>query len=150
MKRLTELELDVVITLLESSLDAGWMGERAKAAERALKKLTVPKKPRAEKLDSRYEMFVDLIFRAHKHYVRTSTEPNVGVTPIFSAAAGQQLKELLKSCPNLNETQFRRWLKNYHQSENHNAYDSPSYYISSLPRYEGGPLNKFGRMNAAD
>ena len=106
------------------------------------------KKTKPSKADPRHRIFMDLIDRAHRFYVKDSKgKPS---TPMFGSSAGNNLKRLLKSLPNLEEKQFRGWLTNYHKSENHNPYDSPAQYILKLPTYEGGPVNKFGRLDATD
>ena len=97
--------------------------------------------------DPRHRLFTELIFRAHKHFLKDN-EGNP-VQPLFGPSAGSNLKKLLKSYPKLDEKKFRMWLTNYHTSENHNPYDSPAQFILKLPNYEGGPLNKFGRPSEA-
>lgn len=95
----------------------------------------------SKKTDSRHRVFMELIFKAHKYYVK--------VDPLLGPAAGSNLKRLLNSQPNLNKEQFIVWLENYHTSENHNPADSPAHYIPRLKDYELGTLNKFGRPNVA-
>jgi hypothetical protein len=94
-----------------------------------------PSKPKTT--DLRFKPFIDLIYKAHKHFVQ--------VDPILGSRPGKYVKELLASQPKLTAEEFRVWLENYHNSENHNPADSPAYYIPKLKNYELGPLNTYGR-----
>lgn len=89
------------------------------------------------KRDARHPRFMELIFKAHEHYVK--------VPPNFGSAAGNNLRRLLKGDPRLDEKRFIKMLRHYHQSEDHARANSPAYYIPTLPKYELGPLNKWGR-----
>lgn len=94
-----------------------------------------PSEPK--KQDGRHRRFMELIFKAHEHYVK--------VPPNFGSAAGNNLRRLLKGDPRLDEKRFIKMLRHYHQSEDHARANSPAYYIPTLPKYELGPLNKWGR-----
>lgn len=80
---------------------------------------------------------MELIIRAHKHYVK--------VSPMIGSPAGKNLKRLLATCPVLTEKRFVKMLTHYHESSDHARAESPHAYILKLPKYELGPLNKFGR-----
>lgn len=105
------------------------------------------KKKKAKPADPRHRIFTALLVKAHEFYVKDVN--GKGVTPLLGVAPGNHLKKLLAANKNLDEKQFRRWLNNYHRSDDHNPYDMPAHYILRLPKYEGGPLNKFGRIDAA-
>lgn len=94
-----------------------------------------PSEPK--KQDDRHRRFMELIFKSHEYYVKVP--PNLG------PAAGNNLKRLLKGDQRLDEKRFIAMLRNYHKSLDHATADSPAYYIPKLPKYELGPLNKFGR-----
>lgn len=98
-----------------------------------------PSKKKQSAADPRHRRFMELIFKAHEHYVR--------VPPIMGAAAGNNLRNFLKAANGLDEKRFIRMLDNYHASADHASADSPAYYIPKLPKYELGPLNKFGRQD---
>ena len=70
---------------------------------------------------------------------------------MMGAPVGKNLRQLLRdSGQYLTEKRFVKMLKNYHQSEDHSPADSPVSYILKLPKYELGPLNKFGRLDASN
>jgi hypothetical protein len=81
----------------------------------------IPPGERKSGTDPRYTRFVELIFRAHKYFVK--------VEPIFNPAAGKHLKQLLADWPKLDEPKFISLLKNYHNSEDHTPAQSPHIYI---------------------
>ena len=100
-----------------------------------------PPKKKQSTADPRHRRFMELIFKAHEHYVK--------VPPLMGPSVGNNLKRLLSAAgTKLDEVRFRRMLTNYHESEDHAPADSPTYYIPKLPRYETGTLNKFGRADA--
>ena len=120
---------------LESIRECAALGEIMKSWQ------LTPSEPK--KQDSRHRRFMELIFKAHKHYV--------GVPPMMGAPAGKNLSHLLRdSGSHLTENRFVKMLQNYHLSDDHCPADSPVSYILKLPKYELGPLNKFGRLDASN
>jgi len=100
-----------------------------------------PSKGKKSTADPRHSRFMELIFRAHKHYV--------GIEPTILPATPKNLQRFLKASPGLDERRFVVMLKNYHESADHSRAASPHEYILRLPKYELGPLNKFGREEEA-
>lgn len=98
---------------------------------------SAPREKKNSKADPRHRRFMELIFKAHEHFVK--------VPPSMGPPVGNNLKRLLKGDSRLDEARFRKMLTNYHESEDHSPADSPTYYIPKLPKYELGPLNKYGR-----
>lgn len=96
-----------------------------------------PRKKKQTTADPRHRRFIELIFKAHEHFVR--------VPALIGPAAGKNLAELLRLAPALTEKRFIKMLENYHESDDHARADSPAYYIMKLPNYELGPKNKWGR-----
>jgi len=91
--------------------------------------------------DLRYERFTELIFKAHQHYVKAP--------PHFNGTAGKNLKRLLSEDKTLTEKRLVAMLDNYHESKDHAPAEQPAFYISRLPRYETGTLNKYGRAECS-
>ena len=136
----------VTRTVLEPSLEPKTSLSSTSSPTEFFLNSNPPQKKKKSKADPRHRIFMDLIFSAHSHYVQdVNGNPS---EPMMGGAAGKNLSKLLIACPKLDEAQMRRWLTNYHKSNNHNEYDTPSQYILKLPRYEGGPLNGWGRRDA--
>lgn len=95
------------------------------------------RKKKQSTADPRHHRFMELIFKAHEHYVQ--------VPPTMGGACGKNLSRLLRASNGLDEKRFKRMLMHYHESEDHARAEQPAYYIPKLPKYELGPLNKFGR-----
>ena len=97
----------------------------------------LPLARRKKDVDPRFKTFMELVDRAHRHYVK--------VPPVLNATLGKNLQKLLLECPQLDEKRFSLMLKHYHESADHAPGEQPAFYVTRLPRYEPGVLNQFGR-----
>jgi hypothetical protein len=96
------------------------------------------KKPsKSTAADQRHPLFMEMIFKAHKHFV--------GIEPMMNGAVRKNLSALLRDCPKLTREQFRTWLTNYHDSEDHNPSDQPSFYIHKVANYALGSVDRYKR-----
>ncbi len=107
-----------------------FLGDSSSSATMARRERKKRKTP-----DPRHHPFVDLIFRAYKHF-------NKGTPCPWGDKDGRQLNDLLRVCPALDEAVFKRWLTNYFRSEV-NTPDRPVYWLCKLPSYANGPLDRF-------
>lgn len=98
-----------------------------------------PTKPLNKAVEGRlkkYKAFIEIIDAGYK---------KKGLPFTWGASEGKQLKTLLRDCPAVTEDQFRLWLNNRARSEKVNMAARPREWLGTLPRYNAGPLDEFGK-----
>lgn len=99
--------------------------------------LSPPSSERLKKSDPRYPVFIEALNQGYKRR---------GWQFGFEGRDGKQLKALLKARPTWKVEDFRRALKFYFESEGIVPGEMPHRYLSTLPRYWSGPLDRFSKL----
>lgn len=89
----------------------------------------------------KHQTFKELIFKCY-NYLNDENPP-------WDGSDAKQLDSIIKSKPDLTPEKFHDWLISYAKSENINPAARPRVFLTKISDYAAGPLNKFGRPDAA-
>lgn len=112
--------------------------EEAKELSLTSSEPTKPPKKKKE-VDPRHAPFREVIFRCYRYM-------NQGNDPSWGPGDAKQLSALLTETPRLTEQQFKRWLKNYSESDDITKSSRPSVFLPRISNYGSGPRDEWHRV----